>query len=280
MAISSQWVEVQRVRVHYLTAGAGEPVFLLHGGGTDSASLSWRLTIGPLAEHVHVFAPDWPGYGDSDKPAIAYTTEYYLGFLRDLLDALGVAHASLVGVSMGGGIALGFTLRFPERVRRLVLVDSYGLQAMAPAHKASYLFVRITGLSEIAWALTKRSRALARTSLRSIFHDPSKVSEELLEEVLAELKKPGTGRAFMSFQRSEVLWNGLRTVYMDRLQEVQVPTLIVHGAEDRLVPVAWARLAHERIRGSQLYIIAGCGHWPQREKPEEFHRVLLAFLVG
>lgn len=280
MTLSSQWVEVQGARTHYLTAGSGEPVFLLHGGGTDSASLSWKLPIGPLAEHFHVFAPDWPGYGESDRPAIAYTMEYYIGFLRSLLDALGVAQASLVGASMGGGIALGFALQFPERMRRLVLVDSYGLQATAPGHRASYLLVHIPGLVKFTWALTKGSRALARASLQSLFHDPSKVSEELVEEVLVELKKPGTGKAFLSFQKSEVLWSGLRTVYLDRLQEIRAPTLIVHGAEDRLVPVAWARLAHERIQGSYLHIIPNCGHWPQRENPEEFRRALLTFLVG
>jgi pimeloyl-ACP methyl ester carboxylesterase len=77
MTISGKWVEVKGLRIHYLTAGTGTPVLLLHGGGTDSASLSWRLTIEPLADYFRVFAPDWPGYGESDKPAIQYTTDYY-----------------------------------------------------------------------------------------------------------------------------------------------------------------------------------------------------------
>jgi len=279
MTISSKWVEVKGLRIHYLTAGTGAPVFLLHGGGTDSASLSWRLTIEPLADYFRVFAPDWPGYGESDKPAIQYTIDYYISFLSDFMQTLGIVDASLVGISMGGGIALGFAPQSPQRVSRLVLVDSYGLQTAAPAHKLSYLFIRIPMLNEMTWYLLKRSRTMTWASLRNIFHNPDVVSDELVDEVYAELKKPGTGRAFISFQRSEVLWNGLRTVYIDRLHEIKVPTLIVHGAKDRLVPLGCAQQAHKLIKGSRLHVIADCGHWPQREKPDEFNRVLLEFLM-
>lgn len=254
-------------------------MFLLHGGGTDSASLSWKHTIEPLANNFHVFAPDWPGYGESDKPVSQYTTDYYISFLSDFMQSLGIGETSLVGASMGGGIALGFALQSPQRVDSLVIVDSYGLQTAAPAHKLSYLFTRMPLLSEMTWALLKCSRTMTRASLRSIFDKPNVVSEELVDEVYAELKKPGIGRAFISFQKSEVLWNGLRTVYVDRLHEIKVPTLIVHGAKDRLVPLDRARQAHQLIRDSQLHVIADCGHWPQREKPDEFNRLLLQFLV-
>jgi len=146
------------------------------------------------------------------------------------MQTLGIVDASLVGISMGGGIALGFVLQSPQQVSRLVLVDSYGLQTAAPAHKLSYLFTRIPLINEMTWYLLKRSRTMTRASLRNIFHNPDVVSDELVDEVYAELKKSGTGRAFISFQRSEVLWNGLRTVYIDRLHEIKVPTLITHSA--------------------------------------------------
>jgi pimeloyl-ACP methyl ester carboxylesterase len=251
----------------------------LHGGGIDTASLSWKFTIEPLANHLRVFAPDWPGYGASDKPGIQYTTDDYIGFLSDFMQTLGIVDTSLVGISMGGGIALGFALQYPQRVSKLVLVDSYGLQTAAPAHKLSYLFTRIPLMNDLTWYLLKHSRTMTLASLQYIFHNPNAVSDELVDEVHAELKKSGDGRAFISFQKSEVLWNGLRTVYVDRLHEIKAPTLIVHGAQDTLVPLDCARLAHELIRGSRLHVIADCGHWPQREKPEEFHRVLVGFLT-
>ena len=126
--IEDGWVEVDGLRVHCLKAGEGDvPVLLLHGGGYDSASLSYKHGIGPISEHHRVFAPDWPGYGESDKPEMQYSTEYYVDFLGRLMDALGLETASLVGISMGGAIALGFSLRSPQRVDKLVLVDSYGL---------------------------------------------------------------------------------------------------------------------------------------------------------
>ncbi len=280
MTILNKWVEVKGLRIHYLEAGAGSTVFLLHGGGIDSASLSWKFTIEPLAHYLHVFAPDWPGYGESDKPAIQYTTDYYIGFLGDFMQTLGIVDASLVGISMGGGIALGFTLQFPQRVSRLVLVDSYGLQMFTPAHKLSYLFTRIPLLNEVTWDLLMRSRTMMRVFLRVIFHDPNAVSDELVDEVHVELKKAGAARAFISFQKSEIMWNGLRTVYVSRLHEIKARTLIVHGEKDRLVPFDCAQHARDLIVDSRLRVITNCGHWPQREKPDEINRVLMEFLIG
>jgi pimeloyl-ACP methyl ester carboxylesterase len=279
MKIFSKWTEVQGLRIHYLSAGDKEStVLLLHGGGTDSASLSWKLAIEPLAENHHVLAPDWPGYGQSDRPNIDYTNEYYVNLLGDFVQARGIEQASLVGISMGGSIALGFALQSPQRLDRLVLVDSYGLQAAAPAHKLSYLFTRMPFVNEMTWSLLKHSRAMTRISLQNIFYSSEAISEELVTEVHEEVKNPGAGRAFMSWQKSEVVWAGLRTVYTARLQEIEAPTLIVHGAEDGLVPVDCAHQAHTLIKNSQLHIIAGCGHWPQREKPDEFNRVVSSFL--
>jgi hypothetical protein len=128
-AIQSTWLNVDGLRIHCLAAGeSGSAVLLLHGGGLDSAALSWEEVIGPLSEKHRVFAPDLPGYGQSDKTAIQYTVDYYIAFLEHLMDTLHLEQTSLVGLSMGGGIALGVTLRFPARVEKLVLVDSYGIQ--------------------------------------------------------------------------------------------------------------------------------------------------------
>ncbi|MDQ3286055.1 MAG: alpha/beta fold hydrolase, partial [Actinomycetota bacterium] len=113
------WAEVDGLRTHYLKAGEGNaPVLLLHGGGYDSASLSYKHAIGSISRHHQVFAPDWPGYGQSDKPEIEYSTEYYVGFLGRLMDVLGLKKANLVGISMGGAISLGFSLRSPQRVEK------------------------------------------------------------------------------------------------------------------------------------------------------------------
>jgi pimeloyl-ACP methyl ester carboxylesterase len=273
-------VEVEGLRIRYLTAGEmGPPVLLLHGGGLDSAFLSYRFSIGPISQHHRVFAPDWPGYGESDEPKKECSTEYYINVLDHLMDALGLERASLVGLSMGGGIALGFTLPSPQRVDKLILVDSYGLGREIPWRIISYMVVQLPLLYEITWASLGWSRWTLRRSLQSIVHNPQIVTEELIDEVYQLLRKPGAGRAFTSWLRSEVLWRGLRTNFVNELHKVMAPTLILHGAEDRLVPVSWAQRAHTLIKDSELHIFPECGHWPPREKTDEFNRVVLRFLA-
>src|SRR5215203_6375094 len=240
--------EVDGLRTHYLKAGeANAPVLLLHGGSYDSASLSYKHAIGSIARHQQVFAPDWPGYGQSDKPEIEYSTEYYVGFLGRLMDVLGLKKANLVGISMGGAISLGFSLQSPQRVERLVLVDSHGLGREVPGRAMSYVMIRLPLLNKLVWAVLGRSRRMIRWSLQTVFHDPQVVSSTLVDEVFRVAKKPGVGEAWRSWQRSEIGWSGLHTNYVDRLHTLTVPTLILHGAEDKYLPVSWPQRAHTLI---------------------------------
>ena len=279
--IKDGWAEVEDLRIHYFASAErrGTPVLLLHGGGYDSASLSYKHAASPISEHRRVFAPDWPGYGQSDKPKMEYTTEYYVDFLGRLMDALGLEKASLVGISMGGAISLGFSLRWPHRVEKLVLVDSHGLGGEVPGGMASYALVRLPLLNRLVWAALKRSRRMVRASLETTFYDPRIVTEDLVDEVYQLVRKPGAGRAWKSWQENEIGREGLRTNFVERLQELAVPTLILHGAEDRYVPVSWARRAHTLIENSELHVFPRCGHWLTLERPVEFNRVVLEFLA-
>jgi pimeloyl-ACP methyl ester carboxylesterase len=274
-------IEVGKLRIHCLMAGqtGAPPVLLLHGGGYDSASLSYKQSIGPISQNHGVFAPDWPGYGESDKPKMSYTTEYYVDFLSQLMDALGLEKASLVGISMGGAISLGFSLQSPQRVEKLVLVDSHGLGNEVPGRKISYVMVRLPLLNKLMWAILGRSRRMMKWSLRTVFHDPQAVTSSLVDEVFQEAKKPGVGDAWRSWQRSEIGWSSLHTNFVDKLHTLAVPTLILHGAEDTYVPVSWARRAHTLIKDSELCIFPQCGHWLTREKPTEFNHAALEFLA-
>jgi pimeloyl-ACP methyl ester carboxylesterase len=279
--VEDGWIEVGGLRIHSLMAGQTDapPVLLLHGGGYDSASLSYRLSIGPISRYHRVIAPDWPGYGESDKPKVRYSTEYYVDLLSHLMEALGLEKASLVGSSMGGAICLGFSLRWPQRVEKLVLVDSHGLGKEVPGGVTSYLVVRLPLLNKVVWALLGRSRRMIRWSLQTVFHQPKAVTSSLVDEIFQAAKKPGVGLAWRTWQRNEIGWSGLHTNFVDRLHTLAVPTLILHGAEDRYVPVSWAQRAHNMIRDSQLYIFQQCGHWLTREKPAEFDRAVLEFLA-
>jgi pimeloyl-ACP methyl ester carboxylesterase len=280
--IQEQWLDVDGLRLHCFVAGeSGSPMVLLHGGGLDSASISWRACIGPLSTQHRVFAPDLPGYGESDRPKVEYTLEYYVNFLEHLLDALHLQKVSLAGISLGGGIALSFTLRFPDRVDKLILVDSYGLQSRVAWHKLSYLLVRLPFINALTMRLLGSSRNLIRWSLLAgLVYSPQRLSEELVDEVYLRARETGAGKAFNTFQKSEALWNGLRSDLSGRLHEITVPTLIVQGAEDPAVPMADVRRARALIKNSELYIVPQTKHWPQGEKPDEFTRVALKFLGG
>ena len=283
---------IQRPRLHHVATDQPVPQMairnLIQGtqvkfleawvSGVDPAALTWGHLISKFGATHRVFAPDWPGYGDSDRPEVNYSVPYYISILKEFIDALNIERPSIVGISMGGAIGLGFRLENPDRVNKLVLVDSYGLQDQAPAHKLSYLFVRIPLVYEFTWWSISRSRSMAAASLRGIFSDPDRVTDELVDLVFAELNKPKAGLPFRSFQMEEMGWNTMTTVYMDRLDEIRIPTLVVHGADDNLVPLKDAEEAHSRIRGSQFSILPDAGHWPQREKPGEFFELVSAFL--
>jgi pimeloyl-ACP methyl ester carboxylesterase len=279
MEIESKFVNVGKIKTHYLEAGVGDQVVVLvHGGGLDNARLSWELLMPELSNAVRVIAPDLPGYGQSDKPDVLYDLSFYGKFFPEFIDALGIKQTALVGISMGGAISLGYSIHRPDRVSKLVLVDSYGLQRKTPFHKLSYLFVNIPGVRALTyWSI--KSRPMISYSLKMILKRPGSVTDELVEKVFQQLLIPGVTRAFSDFQNAELTWDGLKTVYMDRLGEIMAKTLIIHGEKDTLVPLEASREAHGLIQGSEFKIMAGCGHWPQRDNPEEFNQVVREFLL-
>ena len=180
--IRDEWIEVEGLRIHCLMAGQRDapPILLLPGGGYDAASLSYKQSIEPISQYHRVFAPDWPGYGESDKPKMRYSTEYYVDFLAHLMDALGLEKASLVGISLGEAISLGFSLHAPERVEKLVLVDSHGLGKEVPGRVMSYVMIRLPLLNKLVWGIMGRNRRMIRCvysdlldegKLNSVFHN-------------------------------------------------------------------------------------------------------------
>ncbi|MDQ3863467.1 MAG: alpha/beta hydrolase [Actinomycetota bacterium] len=254
-------------------------MLLLHGGGFDAADFSYRYTIGPLSRLRPVLAFDWPGYGGSDTPNLRYDLAYYARILERLMDYLEIQRVALVGTSMGGGAALSFALRSPQRIEKLVLVSSYGLGRDVPYGRLGYCLAHAPLVAQMLYEILRRSRRSLRWGLRRIVYDPRVVSDELVEEARSLLNQPASGRAFHSFRKSEVGWGTLNTDLSDLLGELAAPTLLIHGDCDRVVPVAWSQRAHERIPGSELCVLRGCGHWPPRERPDEFNRAVANFLA-
>ncbi len=266
---SREHVDIDGLGVGYLVAGErGPPVVMLHGGGFDAASVSWKYVLPDLAESQRVYALDWPGYGKSDPvpDEATPTVDYYTGVLGAILDALGIRRAVLVGMSMGGAVALGYALASPDRVERLVAIDAYGLGREVPGGRTAALLFGSRIGSRLTWGLIRRSRRLCAASVRGtvVAEDP----EELVTDALTHLERPDATEAWARFQRAEITRDGARTDFTDRLAGLAVPALFLHGREDSLVPFAWAERAARLAPDARLEAL-DCGHWSTRERPSE-----------
>lgn len=249
---------------------------LLHGIAGTSAT--WDAVIPRLAEHYDVLAPDLLGHGESAKPRGDYSLGAYANALRDLLEALGKNRATLVGHSLGGGIAMQFAYQFLGRCERLVLVDSGGLgREVHPLLRAAAL----PGAELVLpWLSTTTSRgvgALVRGMNRLGIRTGPDLDETWRSFV--SLREPAARRAFIQTVRGVMDLSGQRVIANERLYLAEgLPTLIVWGENDPLIPVRHARASHERIAGSRLEIFPEAGHFPHRDDPERFAKVLADFI--
>jgi pimeloyl-ACP methyl ester carboxylesterase len=263
--------------VRFRMAGSGPVLLLIHG--ITGSSANWRRVIAPLAEHHTVIAPDLLGHGESAKPRGDYSLGAYASGIRDLLVALGHDRASVVGHSLGGGIAMQFAYQFPERLDRLVLVSSGGLgREVSPLIRAATLpgseyvlpFLVAQPLREGVSAI---GRALGRVGLR-----PGSDLREI-SSGFASLGDLETRQAFIHTVRGIVDPGGQRVSARDRLYLASgVPTLIVWGERDPIIPSSHAAIAHEAMPGSRLELFPGSGHFPQLDNPLQFVTVLSDFL--
>lgn len=256
----------------YRTAGDGPPLVCVHGIGIDAARVGWRDAPAELGDEFTVYVLDLPNHGGSDACDAVRTTADYVEVFGGFLDALGLEAPTLAGLSMGGAVVLGHLLDGGD-AERLVLVDSYGLGADAPWRTAAGLAVRLPFADDVV-AHSLSTRAGVRTMLSGLVGDG--IPEDLLEDV--RRTADGTSlRAMRRWQRHEFRADGLRTDYRDRLGEITMPTLLVHGEDDPLLPVAWSVAAHERLANSELCRIPDAGHWPPRETPTPVYETIRAF---
>ncbi|WP_018257240.1 alpha/beta fold hydrolase [Halomicrobium katesii] len=276
----SETVIADGLAIHFLETGdpAAPTIVLLHGGIIDAARVSWGEVIEPLAADCHVVAPDLLGYGrsgvDSEGtdgrtvlPPGSYPVGRHIDAMTGFLDELAVDTFSIAGLSLGGAVGLGLALRRPALVDDLLLIDSYGLGRALPNGRLSYGLARVQLFNRIAIALFRRSRRLTRASLGGIVADLDGLSEAAVDAVYEEVQRPTAGVAFRRFRGAEVTRSGYRTVYVDELPELAVPTRLLHGRHDEVVPLSWAERAADRIPDGELVVLDSCAHWPPREVP-------------
>lgn len=270
---------VHGYRRAFRVAGSGPPVVLIHGVGDSSAT--WEPVLPALARHHLVIAPDLLGHGHSDKPRADYSVAAYANGVRDLLGVLGIHRATLVGHSLGGGVAMQFAYQFPDRTERLVLVGSGGAgPEVTPVLRAASLPGAQTVLAALQLPTARWQAGLAVQVLRALGTDLGADGADLLRVVDA-LPDATARSAFIRTLRAVVDWRGQVVTMLDRCYLTRgMPTLLIWGRRDAVVPVAHAYRAREAMPGSRLEIFDDAGHFPFHVDPPRFVNLLEEFLAS
>ena len=278
MVIQEHSVSIHGHSIAYRAAGEGPAIVLLHGmAGT---SIAWEHVLPTLARHFTVVAPDLLGHGASAKPHGEYSISGHANILRDLMVAVGIDSATIVGQSFGGGVAMQFAYQYPARCERLVLVSSGGLGPEVGAILRTLSLPGAEHVLSLACSATLRKGSdtvigwLGRLGFR-----PGPVLDEI-HRAWASLSDAPTRRAFFRTLRAVVDQRGQTVCATDRLYlTAQMPTMLVWGGKDTLIPVSHALAAHEAIPGSKLVVFENAGHFPHCEDPHRFAETLIDFIA-
>jgi pimeloyl-ACP methyl ester carboxylesterase len=287
-ALQSDMIQIGQLRIHQLHGGNGSPLLFIHGLGS-SGYMEWRFNLEPAAVGHRVFAPDLPGFGRSEKPRARYGIPYFTRFVDKYMASRGLRSATVIAASLGGRVALELALEHPGRVSKLVLVNTLGLGR--PNVHLTYGLVTIPRLGEtvmraarsaLNWAPTSMIRGVAARYVGSSADLERTLDDEYLGNLRELYAAQGYHDAYLATVRSLVNPKALFGNEYDlsaRLPSIKMPVQLIWGADDPLFPVVHATRAHALIPDCRLAVIEGAGHTPQAERPEEFNRVLQAFLA-
>ena len=259
-----QSVLAGRIQTNYHDQGSGTPVLLIHGSGPGvTAWANWRLTIPGLAKRFRVLAPDMVGFGYTERPAgVRYEMNMWVDHTLDFLDALGIESAHVLGNSFGGALSLALALRVPKRVRRLGLMGSAGIA-----------FPLTEGLDRV-WGYTPSIENM-RALLDLFAFDRNLVNDELAQMRYEASIRPGFQESFSAMfpaprQRGV---DSLASAESD-IKALPHETIIIHGREDKIIPLSSSYKLFDLIERSQLHVFGRCGHWTQIEHAARFNRLL------
>jgi pimeloyl-ACP methyl ester carboxylesterase len=252
-------------KLHYLEAGRGEPIILLHGSGGEGAR--WMPTIEGLATSFRVIALDQIGFGQSDKPLTIYHSGVFAGFLSQFMKTIGMPKATIMGQSMGAGVALYLAVHHPEMVERLVLVDGGGYRSAAgtPAAPPNWHNRQIANAGTIEES---------REYLEKLYYDHSFVTDKLVEQNLMLRLRSAYAAESMQMAADR----GLGGVTEDEVRGIKAPTLLIWGMNDPLSAVANADKLNGAIKNSRKVLFDKAGHYPFLEHADKFNQTVLEFL--
>ena len=265
-------------RVVYVDEGSGEVLLLLHG--MAGSSQTWRSVIKPLSRRFRVIAPDLPGHGESTKPRSDYSLGAFAVLLRDLLDELGVTRATIIGHSLGGGVAMQFLYQHPDYAQRLILIGSGGL---GPDVGLTLRLLSATGAELIMPIIAPRQVLTAGDRVWSWLRKAgieAPRGEEIWRSYSTFSDAP-TRQAFLRTLRSVVDYRGQAVSALNRLNtKTELPIMAIWGEKDAIIPVKHAYAAQQARPDIRLEVLAGVGHFPQVERPAEVVELIEDFIAA
>lgn len=284
---TASWLTHGAGRIRVLRGGPPEgsgprrlPVLLVHGGGYDNAAISWSTVFGPLAQDRTVIAPDLPGFGDTEGIPVTGDPDELTDLVLDVARSCHLDRLVVIGLSMGGDIALRVALRHPEAVAGLVLVAPGGLTARlgnAPTQLLAWLAAQLP--DPVLFGLGRLAGRFTDSYLRRMVHDPAAVDATLRSAFAREARRPGSGIGYGRYNQATLGPRRMRNDLLPEVHRITAPTLVLHGREDPLVDPAGSQAAVARMPHARLVLVPDCGHWLPVEKPAVFLSEVTAFLT-
>jgi pimeloyl-ACP methyl ester carboxylesterase len=272
-SLEEKFVNIDGTAIRYVVAGGGPPVLMIHGFG--SFVEVWWNNINVLSKHYQVFALDLPGHGLSGKFKSEYTIPNITRFLNNFMEAVGIEQASVIGHSMGGSVSIGLTVDFPERVDKLVLEDAVGPGKGMPLR---YQIFALPVLGELL--LYPTTRGNIEYGLKKSFYNIKMVTQEMVETHYQFFRIPGVKKEMLNIVRSGRKFSHYYAgiTILDKIRQIKSPALIIHGAQDRNVPLAHAYEYYGLVADSRLKIFQECGHCPHIEQAIQYNEAIVDFL--
>jgi pimeloyl-ACP methyl ester carboxylesterase len=260
--------------IFYAVKGEGIPLLLIHGFG--AGMWVWEKQIDILSQFYRLYLLDLIGHGFSDRPRISYTSEAYLQFLKDFMDGVGVEKATLIGNSMGGGLAWAGAIAFPERVHKLILINTIPPDVLTQVKNES--FRTLAAIKDIPFLPYLVIASRSRHSIKRVLHECVSDESLLTQEVIDRQYQLSRIR-----ESPWVLYSTLKNAkealtFKDVLSSISHPTLLIWGEKDRIFPPPVGEGLHRAIPGSEFRLIKGSGHIPMWETPDEVNQIILSFL--
>ncbi|NLT29745.1 MAG: alpha/beta hydrolase [Propionibacterium sp.] len=260
---------------------ARPPLLLIHGGGSDNAAISWYRLFEQFGPERAVYAPDLPGFGHTEGIPAPGGPDRQADFVARVAEALGIGRVVVVGVSMGGDIAMNLALRHPHLVDRLVLIGPGGLAPRFGSRTTQFAAWLFAQLPDAALRpLTMLSNRFVAQALKAMVADVDTLPAPVREEFIAEARRNPTSEGYLRYNQATLGRREMRNNLLPQVHRISVPTLFFHGALDPLVNPRGSQVAVRLMPDAELVLVPDCGHWAQVEASERFETELRTFLAA